>query len=60
VLAAAVDGMRVTLGGEEVALKVRSYPAARNSIPRDGYAPVGAVDIRDDGRTVERYLVDRA
>jgi choline dehydrogenase-like flavoprotein len=46
VLAAAVDGMQVTVGGQNVGLKVRSYPAARNSIPRGAYAPVGAVDER--------------
>ncbi len=45
-LAQAVDGMQVTVGGQNVELKVRSYPAARNSIPRDGYQPQGAVDER--------------
>jgi choline dehydrogenase-like flavoprotein len=37
-----VDGMRVTVGGEEHQLTIRSYPAARNSTPRRGYLPVGA------------------
>jgi choline dehydrogenase-like flavoprotein len=46
VLAAAVDGMQVTVNGESVELKVRSYPAARNSIPRDGYRLAGTVDRR--------------
>lgn len=50
VLAAAVDGMEVALGAEQVALKIRNYPAARNSIPRAGYVPVGAVDGRGDGQ----------
>ncbi len=54
-LAAAVDGMEVTLGDDPIALKVRSYPAARNSIPRGSYLPVGAVDRRADGRLIERY-----
>ncbi len=45
-LAKAVDGMQVTVAGQSVALKVRSYPAARNSIPRGGYQPQGAVDER--------------
>jgi choline dehydrogenase-like flavoprotein len=46
VLGAAVDGMQVTLAGQNLELRVRSYPAARNSIPRDAYEPVGAVDER--------------
>jgi choline dehydrogenase-like flavoprotein len=46
VLAAAVDGMQVTVGGSSVELKVRSYPAARNSIPRRGYEPAGTLDER--------------
>jgi choline dehydrogenase-like flavoprotein len=47
-LAARVDGMEVTLEGEPYALKVRSYPAARNSIPRGAYAPLtlSALTIR--------------
>lgn len=48
-LAAAVDGKPVTLGEHTVRLKVRSYPAARNSTPRGRYVPVGAVDTRDGG-----------
>jgi choline dehydrogenase-like flavoprotein len=47
VLARAVDGMAVSLGQEQFELKVRSYPAARNSLPRGNYQPVGAVDERD-------------
>ena len=58
-LAAAVDGMEVTLGEDPVALKVRSYPAARNSIPRGDYVPVGAVDERADGQVVELYVGQR-
>ncbi len=54
-LAAAIDGMQIALGEERVALKVRSYPAARNSIPRDDYLPVGAIDERADGYLAERY-----
>jgi choline dehydrogenase-like flavoprotein len=46
VLAKNVDGMQVTVGGQSVELKVRSYPAARNSIPRDGYQLAGTVDQR--------------
>lgn len=44
VLAGAVDGMPVTLGEQSFQLTVRNYPAARNSIPRGDYRPVGAVD----------------
>jgi choline dehydrogenase-like flavoprotein len=44
VLAGAVDGMAVSLVGQPFRLTVRSYPAARNSIPRGDYRPVGAVD----------------
>ena len=49
-LAAAVDGMEVTFGTKQIALKIRNYPAARNSIPRGDYAPVGAVDARGEGQ----------
>lgn len=59
VLAAAVDRMEVTLSAEKFALKIRSYPAARNSIPRGDYMPVGAVDVRDDGQTFAHYLGER-
>ncbi|HEV3382008.1 MAG TPA: GMC family oxidoreductase [Trebonia sp.] len=58
-LAGAVDGMLVPAGPGMVALKVRSYPAARNSIPRDGYRPARAVDLRADGQAVTRYLGER-
>jgi choline dehydrogenase-like flavoprotein len=59
VLGAAVDGMEVTLGGEPFALKVRNYPAGRNSMPRGDYQPVGAVDERGDGQALARDLGQR-
>jgi choline dehydrogenase-like flavoprotein len=59
VLAAAVDGMEVALGQQQVALKVRSYPAARNSMPRGDYQPVGAVDERAEGQALARDLGQR-
>jgi len=59
VLAAAVDGMKVSLGGQSFALRVRSYPAGRNSIPRDGYQPAGAVDERGAGQALARDLGQR-
>jgi choline dehydrogenase-like flavoprotein len=59
VLAAAVDGMPVRLGEDDVSLKVRSYPAARNSVPRGGYRPVGAVDIRPEGQGLDPYVGER-
>jgi choline dehydrogenase-like flavoprotein len=58
-LAAAVDGMQVTLGSQQFALTIRSYPAARNSIPRGDYTPVGAVDERADGQALARDLGQR-
>nr|WP_294526508.1 GMC family oxidoreductase [uncultured Rhodopila sp.] len=45
VLAAAVDGTRIALGDTSVAVRVRPYPAARNSIPRHSYQPRGAIDL---------------
>jgi choline dehydrogenase-like flavoprotein len=59
VLAGAVDGMEVELGSQQVALNVRSYPAARNSIPRGDYVPVGAVDDRTGGQALGRDLGQR-
>jgi choline dehydrogenase-like flavoprotein len=59
VLAAAADGMKVTVGAERIALKIRNYPAARNSIPRGDYVPVGAVDERADGQALGRDLGQR-
>jgi choline dehydrogenase-like flavoprotein len=59
VLAGAVDGMEVDLGQQRIALKVRSYPAARNSTPRGDYEPVGAVDERADGQALARDLGQR-
>ena len=59
VLAAAIDGMKVSLGGQSFALRVRSYPAGRNSIPRDGYQPAGAVDERGAGQALARDLGQR-
>jgi len=55
-LAAAVDGKPVSLGSHQVALKVRSYPAARNSMPRGTYQPVGAVDTRANGQQVDPQM----
>jgi choline dehydrogenase-like flavoprotein len=59
VLGTAIDGMTVALGGQPFALRVRSYPAARNSIPRDGYVPAGAVDERREGQALARDLGQR-
>jgi choline dehydrogenase-like flavoprotein len=58
-LARAVDGMEVTLGESTFPLKVRSYPAARNSIPRGGYVPLGAVDERADGKVAQLTVGQR-
>jgi choline dehydrogenase-like flavoprotein len=59
VLADAVDGMDVQLGAERFALKIRNYPAARNSIPRGDFQPDGAVDLRDEGQALARDLGQR-
>jgi choline dehydrogenase-like flavoprotein len=58
-LGAAIDGMPVTLGEEGFELRVRSYPAARNSIPRGDYRPVGAVDRETGGSAVILSLGER-
>ena len=58
-LAAAVDGMRLSLGSEEFTLKIRSYPAARNGIPRGDFVPDGAVDERTDGQALGRDIGQR-
>jgi choline dehydrogenase-like flavoprotein len=59
VLAEAVDGMATTLGEDQFTVQVRSYPAARNSIPRGTYRPVGAVDDRPAGQALARDLGQR-
>jgi choline dehydrogenase-like flavoprotein len=59
VLADAVDGMRTTVSGVPLAVTIRSYPAARNSMPRNGYRPVGAVDVRPNGQALGRDLGQR-
>jgi choline dehydrogenase-like flavoprotein len=58
-LAELIEGLTVTVGDHAVPLQVRSYPAARNSIPRGDYRPIGAIDRRADGRLVERFLGGR-
>lgn len=62
-LAAATNGMQVQLGGESVALQVRSYPAGRNSTPRGKYQPVAAADVHVDangvGQVVPMYIGQR-
>jgi choline dehydrogenase-like flavoprotein len=58
-LAKSVDGMEVTLGEECFALKVRSYPAARNSVPRPGYRPAGAVGEPGEELSLHRGLGQR-
>jgi choline dehydrogenase-like flavoprotein len=59
VLADTIDGMRVTLEGESFALRVRSYPAGRNSVPRGDYQPVGAVDADADRDDMITHLGER-
>lgn len=59
VLAAAIDGTPIRLSEDTVRLKVRSYPATRNSVPRGNYQPVGAVDIRPQRQGLGPYLGER-
>ncbi|MBS0181600.1 MAG: GMC family oxidoreductase [Nitrospira sp.] len=59
VLGAAVNGMRVMVGEDSVSVQVRSYPAARNSIPRGSYQPVGALDVDADGNARRSFLGER-
>jgi choline dehydrogenase-like flavoprotein len=58
-LAGAVDGMTVQLGDQDFSLKIRNYPAARNSIPRGDFKAVGAVDERGRGQALARDLGQR-
>ncbi len=58
-LAASLEGKTVNLDGSAVSVSIRTYPAARNSVPRGDYTPVGAVDRRPDGHLVERPLGER-
>lgn len=58
-LAAAIDGTPIALEEDTVSVKVRGYPAARNSTPRSGYTAIGAVDRRPDGLLREHHLGER-
>jgi len=52
-LGKALDGMSVSLGGEERTLRVRNTPAGRNSTPNGDYKPVGAVNRGPDWAPIE-------
>ena len=58
-LAAAVDGMDVVVGDQAIPISVRSYPAARNAIPRGDYRPVGMAGARFAGLAGDDYLGER-
>ncbi len=58
-LANSVDGMEHSVSGDPISVTIRSYPAARNSIPRNGFTPVGAVDERTYGQALGRDLGQR-
>jgi len=49
----ATRGLEVELAGEMYPVKVSSLPQARNSIPRKGYKPVGAVGDPEKGLRCE-------
>ncbi len=59
VLGAAVNGLRLKLGETSVAVRVRTYPAGRNSIPRGRYRPKGAVNVDAEGVERPVYLGER-
>ncbi|NTJ44314.1 GMC family oxidoreductase [Agrobacterium larrymoorei] len=58
-LAKSVNGMDVKLQGQDFRVKIRSYPAARNSIPRGDYKPVGMTASGFAGMAGESYLGQR-
>jgi choline dehydrogenase-like flavoprotein len=53
VIAEATRGLTVKLAGRRYPVRVSSLPQARNSIPRAGYTPVGAVGAPDVGLRCE-------
>ena len=58
-LASATDGLEISVGKTTTSVNIRSYPAARNSMPRGAYRPVGTLDRRPDGRASEPFLGER-
>ncbi len=58
-LSDATDGLEVSIGERAIPVHIRSYPAARNSIPRPSYQPTGALDRSDEGRTRQPFLGER-
>lgn len=53
VIQKATQGLTVKLAGKRYPVRVSSLPQARNSIPRAGYTPVGAVGAPDVGLRCE-------
>jgi choline dehydrogenase-like flavoprotein len=53
VIEKSVHGLNVEFGGEAYPVWVASLPQARNSIPRAGYTPVGAVGAPHKGQRCE-------
>ena len=58
-LGEAIEGLRVSMGDSKPEVRIRSYPAARNSMPREGFRPVGAVDRQPDGTRGQSFLGER-
>ncbi len=58
-LAAKIDGLEVPIGAGSASVVIRNYPAARNSMPRPGFEPVGAFDRRSDGEATAVNLGER-
>lgn len=58
-LGEALKDFQVCLGDEAYSVKIRSYPAARNSMPRASYRPVGATERALNGRGAPLPLGER-
>jgi choline dehydrogenase-like flavoprotein len=52
-LASQLDGQTITVRGSHYTVRMSNTPAARNSVPRNGYAPVGAPGNPQQGQRCE-------
>ena len=53
VVAGRLDGRSITVDGSEYEVRMSNTPAGRNSVPRDGYQPVGAPGNPQQGERCE-------
>ncbi|WHA44033.1 GMC family oxidoreductase [Agrobacterium larrymoorei] len=58
-LGGSVNGLNVKLEEESFKVRIRSYPAARNSLPRGTYKPIGMSGNAFQGGSGEAYLGQR-